>query len=124
MQDDIRLEGHAIECRINAEDPKHDFRPSAGKIEDIHFAGGPGVRVDSHAFTGYSIPPNYDSLIGKLICWAPTRDTAIARTKRALEETVIQGIKTTVPLYIEIMDNEFYKRGTVMTNFLKTRMGM
>ena len=124
MQDDIRLEGHAIECRINAEDPKYDFRPSAGKIEDIHFAGGPGVRVDTHAFTGYNIPPNYDSLIGKLICWAPTRETAIARTKRALEETVVQGIKTTIPLYVEIMDNEFYKRGTVMTNFLKTRMGM
>ncbi len=124
QQSDIRLEGHAIECRINAEDPSKDFRPSAGKIEDIHFAGGPGVRVDSHAFTGYSIPPHYDSLIGKLIVWAPDRDLAVARMKRALEETVIQGIKTTIPLYVKIMDNAFYKRGVILTNFLKTRMDM
>jgi acetyl-CoA carboxylase, biotin carboxylase subunit len=124
QQSDIRLEGHAIECRINAEDPSKDFRPSAGKIEDIHFAGGPGVRIDSHAFTGYSIPPHYDSLIGKLIVWAPDRDLAVARMKRALEETVIQGIKTTIPLYVKIMDNAFYKRGVILTNFLKTRMDM
>ncbi len=121
-QSDIRLEGHAIECRINAEDPEKDFRPSAGKLESVHFAGGPGVRVDSHAFSGYSIPPHYDSLIGKLICWAPTRDMAIARTKRALDETVIQGVKTTIPLYVKIMQNAFYQRGVVLTNFLKTRM--
>ena len=124
QQSDIRLEGHAIECRINAEDPSKDFRPSAGKIEDIHFAGGPGVRIDSHAFTGYSIPPHYDSLIGKLIVWAPDRDLAVARMKRALEETVIQGIKTTVPLYVNIMGNAFYQRGVILTNFLKTRMDM
>jgi acetyl-CoA carboxylase biotin carboxylase subunit len=123
-QDDIRLEGHAIECRINAEDPDKDFRPAAGRLESVHFAGGPGVRVDSHAFTGYTIPPHYDSLIGKLICWAPTRDEAIKRTKRALEESVIQGVKTTIPLYIKIMDNAYYQRGVVQTNFLKTRMGM
>jgi acetyl-CoA carboxylase, biotin carboxylase subunit len=124
QQSDIRLEGHAIECRINAEDPSKDFRPAAGKIEDIHFAGGPGVRVDSHAFTGYSIPPHYDSLIGKLIVWASDRDLAVARMKRALEETVVQGIKTTIPLYVKIMDNAFYKRGVILTNFLKTRMDM
>ncbi len=124
QQSDIRLEGHAIECRINAEDPSKDFRPSAGKIEDIHFAGGPGVRIDSHAFTGYSIPPHYDSLIGKLIVWAPDRDLAVARMKRALEETVIQGIKTTIPLYVNIMGNAFYQRGVILTNFLKTRMDM
>ena len=123
-QDDIRLEGHAIECRINAEDPDKDFRPAAGKLESVHFAGGVGVRVDSHAFAGYTIPPHYDSLIGKLICWAPDRDQAIARSKRALEETVIQGVKTTIPLYVKIMDNAFYQRGVVMTNFLKTRMDM
>ena len=82
------------------------------------------MRIDSHTYTGYSIPPNYDSLIGKLICWAPTRETAIARTKRALEETVVQGIKTTIPLYVKIMDNAFYKRGVIQTNFLKTRMDM
>jgi acetyl-CoA carboxylase, biotin carboxylase subunit len=124
QQSDIRLEGHAIECRINAEDPSKDFRPAAGKLENVHFAGGPGVRVDSHAFTGYSIPPHYDSLIGKLICWSPTREMAIARTKRALEESVIQGVKTTIPLYIKIMGNAYYQRGVVQTNFLKTRMEM
>ena len=124
QQEDVRLEGHAIECRLNAEDPDKDFRPAAGKIDDVHFAGGPGVRVDSHVFTGYSIPPHYDSLIGKLICWAPDRDGAINRMKRALEETVIQGVKTTIPLYVKIMDNAFYRRGVILTNFLKTKMGM
>lgn len=123
-QEDVILRGHAIECRLNAEDPDKDFRPAAGKIDDVHFAGGPGVRVDTHVYSGYSIPPNYDSLIGKLIVWHEDRDKAIARMKRALEETVIQGPKTTIPLYIKIMDNPFYKRGAVMTNFLKTRMEM
>ncbi|ASN79675.1 acetyl-CoA carboxylase biotin carboxylase subunit [Deinococcus ficus] len=121
-QEDVVLTGHAIECRINAEDPDKDFRPSAGKIDEVHFAGGPGVRVDTHTYSGYSIPPNYDSLVGKLIVWHEDRDKAIHRMKRALEETVIQGPKTTIPLYIKIMDNPFYKRGAVMTNFLKTRM--
>lgn len=121
-QEDVILRGHAIECRINAEDPDKDFRPSAGKIDDIHFAGGPGVRVDTHTYSGYSIPPNYDSLIGKLIVWHEDREKAIHRMKRALEETVIQGPKTTIPLYIRIMDNPFYKRGAVMTNFIKTRL--
>lgn len=124
QQEDVRLEGHAIECRLNAEDPDKDFRPAAGKLESVHFAGGPGVRVDSHAFADYSIPPHYDSLIGKLICWAPDRDAAINRMKRALEETVIQGVKTTIPLYVKIMDNAFYRRGVILTNFLKTKMGM
>ena len=82
------------------------------------------MRIDSHAFSGYSIPPHYDSLIGKLIVWAPDRDLAVARMKRALEETVIQGIKTTIPLYVKIMDNAFYRRGVILTNFLKTRMDM
>jgi acetyl-CoA carboxylase biotin carboxylase subunit len=124
QQSDIVLHGHAIECRINAEDPSKDFRPAAGKIDEVHFAGGPGVRVDSHVYSGYVIPPHYDSLIGKLIVHHDTREQAVARMKRALEETVIQGPKTTIPLYIKIMDNPFYKRGAVMTNFLKTRMDM
>ena len=94
------LRGHAIECRLNAEDPDKDFRPAAGKIDDVHFAGGPGVRVDSHVYTGYVIPPHYDSLIGKLIVHHDTREQAIARMKRALEETVIHGPKTTIPLYM------------------------
>ena len=124
QQEDIVLRGHAIECRINAEDPDKDFRPAAGKIDEVHFAGGPGVRVDSHVYSGYVIPPHYDSLIGKLIVHHDSRELAIARMKRALEETVIQGPKTTIPLYVKIMDNPFYKRGAVMTNFLKTRMEM
>ncbi|WP_420596128.1 acetyl-CoA carboxylase biotin carboxylase subunit [Deinococcus sp.] len=123
-QDDIVLRGHSIECRLNAEDPDKDFRPAAGKIEEVYFPGGPGVRVDSHVYEGYAIPPHYDSLIGKLIVWSETREQAIARMKRALEEIVIGGPKTTIPLYIRIMDNPFYKRGAVMTNFLKTRMEM
>lgn len=124
QQEDIQLQGHAIECRINAEDPSKNFRPAAGKIDDVHFAGGAGVRVDSHCYSGYVIPPHYDSLIGKLITWHDTRELAIARMKRALEESVVQGPKTTIPLYIKIMDNAFYKRGAVLTNFLKTRMNM
>ena len=123
-QEDVKLHGHAIECRLNAEDPDKDFRPAAGKIDEVHFAGGPGVRVDTHVYSGYSIPPHYDSLIGKLIVWDENRDRAIERMKRALSETVIQGPKTTIPLYIKIMDNPFYRRGAVMTNFLKTRMDM
>lgn len=121
-QKDVKLKGHAIECRINAEDPDKDFRPSAGKIDDAHFAGGPGVRVDTHVYSAYSIPPHYDSLIGKLIVWHDNREQAVARMKRALEESVIQGPKTTIPLYVKIMDNTYFKRGAVMTNFLKTRM--
>jgi acetyl-CoA carboxylase biotin carboxylase subunit len=121
-QEDVRLHGHAIECRINAEDPDKDFRPAAGKVDNVHFAGGPGVRVDSHVYSGYTIPPHYDSLIGKLIVHGDDRDHAIRRMKRALEETVVQGPKTTIGLYVKIMDNPFYKRGAVMTNFLKTRM--
>ena len=123
-QEDIVLRGHSIECRLNAEDPDKDFRPAAGQIEEVYFPGGPGVRVDSHVYEGYAIPPHYDSLIGKLIVWSETREQAIARMKRALEEAVIGGPKTTIPLYIKIMDNPFYKRGAVMTNFLKTRMEM
>ena len=123
-QDDIVLRGHSIECRLNAEDPDKDFRPAAGQIEEVYFPGGPGVRVDSHVYEGYAIPPHYDSLIGKLIVWSETREQAIARMKRALEEIVIGGPKTTIPLYIKIMDNPFYKRGAVMTNFLRTRMEM
>ena len=124
QQDDIVLRGHSIECRLNAEDPDKDFRPAAGQIEEVYFPGGPGVRVDSHVYEGYAIPPHYDSLIGKLIVWSETREQAIARMKRALEEIVIGGPKTTIPLYIKIMDNPFYKRGAVMTNFLRTRMEM
>lgn len=124
QQEDIILKGHAIECRINAEDYEKDFRPSIGKVETLHFPGGPGVRIDSHLYAGYSIPPHYDSLIAKLIVHAPTREEAIDRMKRALGETVIEGpgVKTTVPFHLKVMDNAFYRRGAIFTNFVTTRM--
>ncbi|RIH90194.1 Biotin carboxylase [Calidithermus terrae] len=124
QQEDVELNGHAIECRINAEDYEKDFRPSIGKVETLHFPGGPGVRVDSHLYAGYSIPPHYDSLVAKLIVHAPTREEAIDRMKRALGETVIEGpgVKTTVPFHLRVMDNAFYRRGAIFTNFVTTRM--
>ena len=121
-QDEIQTAGHSIEVRINAEDPDHDFRPSAGVITDVHWPGGPGVRVDSHIYSGYRIPPTYDSLIAKLIVWAPTRDEAIKRMQRALRETVIEGVKTTIPFHLRVLDNSFYRRGDVYTNFVPRRM--
>lgn len=121
-QKDIRPEGHAIEVRINAEDPDYDFRPSAGTITDVHWPGGPGIRIDSHVYAGYRIPPHYDSLIAKIIAWAPTRDLAIARMKRALEETIIEGVKTTIPFHLKVLDNAFFQRGAVYTNFIEKRM--
>ncbi|GEM84569.1 MAG: acetyl-CoA carboxylase biotin carboxylase subunit [Meiothermus sp.] len=124
QQSDIQLRGHAIECRLNAEDYDKDFRPSIGKIETLHFPGGTGVRVDSHLYAGYSIPPNYDSLVAKLIVHGENREEAIARMRRALAETVIEGpgVKTTVPFHLKVMDNAFYKRGAIYTNFVTTRM--
>jgi acetyl-CoA carboxylase biotin carboxylase subunit len=121
-QEDLTTEGHAIEVRVNAEDPDHDFRPSAGTITDLHWPGGPGIRVDSHAYAGYRVPPNYDSLIAKIIAWAPSRDEAIARMSRALTETVVEGIKTTIPFHLKVLDNAFYRRGAVYTNFIPRRM--
>jgi acetyl-CoA carboxylase, biotin carboxylase subunit len=121
-QEDIRLEGHAIEVRITAEDPDHDFRPSAGLVTDVHWPGGPGIRVDSHVYTGYRIPPYYDSMIAKLIAWAPTRDECIVRMQRALEETLIEGVKTTIPFHLKVLDNAFFKRGAVYTNFIPRRI--
>ncbi len=121
-QEDVRVEGHAIEVRVTAEDPDHDFRPSAGTISDVHWPGGPGIRVDSHVYAGYRIPPNYDSLIAKIIAWAPTRQEAIARMERALRETVIEGVKTTVPFHLKVLDNAFFRRGAVYTNFIARRM--
>ncbi len=123
-QDDIVVNGHAIEVRINAEDPDHDFRPSAGVITDVHWPGGPGIRVDSHVYAGYRIPANYDSLVAKVIAWAPTRAEAIARMERALKETVIEGVKTTVPFHLKVLDNAFFRRGAVYTNFITRRMSL
>ena len=121
-QEDVTVSGHAIEVRVNAEDPDHDFRPSAGTVTDVHWPGGPGIRVDSHVYSGYRIPPNYDSLVAKIIAWAPTREEAIARMKRALTETVLEGIKTTIPFHLRVLDNAFYQRGAVYTTFIAKRM--
>ncbi|HET6244422.1 MAG: acetyl-CoA carboxylase biotin carboxylase subunit [Bacteroidetes bacterium] len=110
---------HAIECRINAEDPYNDFRPSPGKITTLHTPGGHGIRVDSHIYAGYTIPPNYDSMIAKLITVAQTRKEAIAKMHRALSEFVIEGIKTTIPFHIKLMENEDFISGNYTTKFLE-----
>ncbi len=110
----------AIECRINAEDPYNDFRPSPGRITTLHTPGGHGVRVDSHVYTGYVIPPYYDSMIGKLITVAQTREEAIDTMYRALSEYVIEGIKTTIPFHLQLMQNEDFRKGNFTTKFLET----
>jgi len=111
---------HAIECRINAEDPYNDFRPSPGKITTLHTPGGHGVRVDSHVYAGYVIPPYYDSMIGKLITVAQTREEAIDTMHRALSEYVIEGIKTTIPFHLQLMKNEDFRSGNFTTKFLES----
>lgn len=111
---------HSIQCRINAEDPNHDFRPSPGKITSYHSPGGHGVRVDSHAHAGYVIPPYYDSMIGKLITVAQTREEAILKMKRALDEYIIEGVKTTIPFHLKLMDNEKFLEGDFTTAFMDT----
>ncbi len=114
-----KMRGHAIECRINAEDPAHNFRPSAGLITSFNIPGGRSVRVDTHAYAGYNIPPNYDSMIAKLIVSAPTRDEAIKRMKRALEEFVIEGVKTTIPYHQQLMDDPGFLTGEFNTQYLE-----
>lgn len=121
-QEQINLHGHAIECRINAEDPDRKFQPSAGKITTYLPPGGPGIRVDSAIYSGYVIPPFYDSLIGKLIAWGRDRDEAIARMQRALQEFVIKGINTTIPFHQKILNNAFFRRGEIYTNFIQRRI--
>ncbi len=111
---------HAIECRINAEDPYNDFRPSPGKITTLHTPGGHGVRVDSHVYAGYVIPPYYDSMIGKLITIAQTREEAIDTMYRALSEYVIEGVKTTIPFHLQLMQNEDFRKGNFTTKFLES----
>ena len=110
---------HSIECRINAEDPFNDFRPSPGKITTLHSPGGHGVRLDTHVYAGYSIPPNYDSMIAKLITTAQTREEAIHKMKRALDEFVIEGIKTTIPFHRQLMDHPEYIAGNYTTKFME-----
>ena len=110
---------YSIECRINAEDPSANFRPCPGKITALHKPGGHGVRVDSHIYSGYEIPPNYDSMIAKLIVSHQSREEAIVRMKRALQEFIIEGIKTTIPFHIKLMDNKEFKSGVFTTNFME-----
>jgi acetyl-CoA carboxylase, biotin carboxylase subunit len=111
---------HAIQCRINAEDPFNDFRPSPGKITSYHSPGGHGVRIDTHAYAGYTIPPNYDSMISKLIVVAQTREEAILKMKRALDEYIIEGIKTTIPFHQKLMNNADFNAGNFTTKFMET----
>ena len=117
-EEEYRSKGHSIECRITAEDAANDFRPSVGKIETYVAPGGPGVRVDSHLFAGYQIPPYYDSLLGKIITYGSTREQAIERMQRALRETVLTGVKHTIPFHSEIMADEAFFRGDVHTGFI------
>ncbi len=117
-QGEVALRGHAIECRVNAEDPE-GFLPSPGKITALRLPGGPGVRVDTHAYAGYTIPPYYDSLIGKLIVRGEDRAEALSRMRRALQEFVVQGIKTTIPFHLRVMDHPDFVKGAVSTNFVE-----
>ncbi len=113
-------EMHAIECRINAEDPYNDFRPCPGKVTNYHSPGGHGIRIDTHIYSGYTIPPYYDSMISKLIAVAQTREEAIKKMSRALEEYVIEGVQTTIPFHIQLMQNEDFIKGNYTTKFLET----
>lgn len=115
----LKIRGHSIECRINAEDPAHGFRPSAGKITVFHCPGGHSVRVDTHAYSGYVVPPNYDSMIAKLIVSAPSRSEAIARMHRALDEFVIEGIKTTIPYHKQLLQDPGFIKGEFNTGYLE-----
>jgi acetyl-CoA carboxylase biotin carboxylase subunit len=122
-QEDVQLRGHAIECRINAEDPK-TFMPSPGRVETWHPAGGPGVRIDSHIYSGYTVPPFYDSMIGKLIVWGETRASAIARMQGALNEMVVDGINTNILLHREIFQHGAFKAGGTDIHYLEKRLGL
>ena len=111
---------HAIQCRINAEDPFNDFRPSPGKITDYHEPGGHGIRIDTHVYAGYVIPPYYDSMISKLITVAQTREEAIRKMERALDEYFIDGVKTTIPFHIQLMKDPNFRKGNFTTKFMET----
>jgi acetyl-CoA carboxylase biotin carboxylase subunit len=122
-QEDVVMRGHAIECRINAEDAR-TFMPSPGQITSYHAPGGAGIRMDSHIYSGYRVPPNYDSLIGKLIAYGKTRDIAIARMQTALKEIGIEGIKTNVELQRDIMDDTHFQTGGTNIHYLEKKLGL
>ncbi len=122
-QDKIPLRGHAIECRINAEDPANNFTPSPGRIERYNVPGGPGVRMDSHAYSGYKVLPYYDSMIGKLMAYGRNRGEAISIMQRALDEFIVEPIKTTIPLHKEILKSPIFRRGQMYTDFIQRLMG-
>ena len=117
-QKNIELKGHAIQCRINAEDPDRGFMPSPGTLTTYQTPGGPGIRIDSHAYPGYTVPSYYDSLLAKLIAHGANREEALARMRRALDEYVIEGIKTTIPFHRRVLDDKNFLAGRVGTNFL------
>jgi acetyl-CoA carboxylase biotin carboxylase subunit len=123
-QGDVEFRGHALECRINAEDPTHGFRPAPGTLTAFVPPGGPGVRVDTHAFAGYTIPPYYDSLLAKVVTWGSTRAEAITRMRRALTEFTVGGVPTTIPFHLLVLDNAFFRRGEVYTNFVQRRIDL
>ncbi len=118
-QDGVRLQGHAIECRINAEDWERNFMPNPGNIENVHIPGGPGIRVDTHIYSGYKIPPYYDSLVAKLIAYGKNREESLARLRRTLDEFVIEGIKTTIPFHRKLIDQDDFIKGDFDTGFLE-----
>ena len=111
--------GHAIECRINAEDPDHNFRPSPGTVTTFHMPGGPGIRIDSHAYSGYRIPAQYDSLLAKLIAYGENREEAVGRMVRALQEFVIEGVPTTIPFHLKILRHPDFQNGRIATDFVQ-----
>jgi acetyl-CoA carboxylase biotin carboxylase subunit len=120
-QRDIAISGHAIECRINAEDP-YRFTPSPGRISSYHPPGGPGIRVDSHVYQGYTVPPYYDSMVGKVIAYGKTREQALGRMRVALSEMVVEGIQTNIPLHRELLDDTHFLRGGVSIHYLEQKL--
>jgi biotin carboxylase len=122
-QSDVQFKGHAIECRINAEDPFDDFRPCPGRIEMYYSPGGRGVRVDSHVYAGYTVPPYYDSLLSKLVAFGRDRREAMDKMNRALSEYMITGVKTTIPFELAILQDPNFRRGVYSTNFIEQLLG-
>jgi acetyl-CoA carboxylase biotin carboxylase subunit len=122
-QEDVKIKGHAIECRMNAEDPK-TFMPSPGDIKLWHMPGGPGIRIDSHIYSGYRVPPYYDSMIGKIIAFGNNRKSAMTRMENALKEIVVEGIKTNIPLHQEIFQHSAFKNGGTNIHYLEKRLGL